>query len=111
MAGRRLKKAKEYLKQNRQDGYYEEVMKALWGYLGDKLSIPVAELSRDRSRSALNDKKIDYYSVNPNNRTIFSNLRKDINKVFDSLLTNYEIFENDSFQSKFMSNNDLHILM
>lgn len=31
--------------------------------------------------SAINDKKIEYYSVNPNNNTVFGNLRKDINKV------------------------------
>ncbi len=31
--------------------------------------------------SALNDKKIEYYSVNPKNNTVFGNLRKDINKV------------------------------
>ncbi len=58
MAGKRLKKAKEYLKQNHQDDFYEEVMKALWGYLGDKLSIPVAELSRDRSRIVLKEKQV-----------------------------------------------------
>lgn len=59
MARKRLKKAQSYLKQNQQDAFYEEVMKALWGYLGDKLTIPVAELSRDRSRDVLKQKGID----------------------------------------------------
>ncbi len=59
MAGKRLRKARNYLKQNNQDAFYEEVMKALWGYLGDKLNIPVAELSRDKSRDALSKKRVD----------------------------------------------------
>ncbi len=59
MAGKRLRKAQSYLKQNHQDAFYEEVMKALWGYLGDKLTIPVAELSRDKSRDVLKQKGIE----------------------------------------------------
>jgi hypothetical protein len=59
MARKRLRKAQSYLKQNQQDAFYEEVMKAFWGYLGDKLTIPVAELSRDKSRDALKQKGID----------------------------------------------------
>ena len=34
-------------------------MKAMWGYLGDKLSLPVAELSRDKSREILVQKQLD----------------------------------------------------
>ena len=63
MAGKRMRKARNYLKQNNQDAFYEEVMKALWGYLGDKLTIPVAELSRDKSRDVLKQKKIDHALV------------------------------------------------
>ena len=58
-----MRKARTYLKQNNQDAFYEEVMKALWGYLGDKLTIPVAELSRDKSRDVLKQKKIDHALV------------------------------------------------
>jgi hypothetical protein len=59
MAGKRLKKAQAYLKQNNREAFHEEVMKALWGYLGDKLTIPVAELSRDKSRNILIQKQVD----------------------------------------------------
>ena len=59
MARKRLRKAQSYLKQNQKDAFYEEVMKALWGYLGDKLTIPVAELSRDKSRDVLKQRGID----------------------------------------------------
>ena len=63
MAGKRMRKARTYLKQNNQDAFYEEVMKALWGYLGDKLTIPVAELSRDKSQDVLKQKKVDHALV------------------------------------------------
>ena len=59
MAGKRLRKAHNYLRQDDQNAFYEEVMKALWGYLGDKLTIPVAELSRDKSRDVLKQKQVD----------------------------------------------------
>ncbi|MFO7658433.1 MAG: BatD family protein [Bacteroidales bacterium] len=59
LARKRLKKAKEYLARNNRDPFYEEVMKALWGYLGDKLIIPVADLSREKSRELLQEKNVD----------------------------------------------------
>ncbi|MBN2214245.1 MAG: protein BatD [Bacteroidales bacterium] len=60
LARKRLRKARTYLKLNNRDAFYEEVMKALWGYLSDKLTIPVARLSRDKSREILEKKQIDH---------------------------------------------------
>ena len=47
VATKRLKKAAKLMNAGRQDEFYDEVLRALWGYVGDKLNIPVAELSRD----------------------------------------------------------------
>ncbi|MCX6258668.1 MAG: BatD family protein [Bacteroidia bacterium] len=47
MAGKRLKKAALYLKQNDKSMFYQEILKAILGYLSDKLIIPVSELSKD----------------------------------------------------------------
>jgi hypothetical protein len=33
--------------------FYEEMLRALWGYLGDKFNIPVADLTRDLVRAEL----------------------------------------------------------
>jgi len=44
---KRLKTAAIHLKSNNKDLFYEEVLKALWGYLSDKLTIPISELNRD----------------------------------------------------------------
>lgn len=47
MAIRRLKNAGIFLKENKKEAFYEEVLRALWGYLSDKLNIPPAELAKD----------------------------------------------------------------
>lgn len=53
MATRRLKVAKQKMQQKDKAGFYDEVLKALWGYLGDKLSMPVSELSKDNITAKL----------------------------------------------------------
>ncbi|OJU50547.1 MAG: hypothetical protein BGN96_00225, partial [Bacteroidales bacterium 45-6] len=47
VANKRLKLAKKYLQAQDKSGFYEEILRAVWGYLSDKLSIPVANLNRD----------------------------------------------------------------
>ena len=47
MAQKRLKKAQQYLKEQRQDLFYDEVLRALWTYLSDKLAIPTSNLNRE----------------------------------------------------------------
>ena len=53
VATRRLKVAKQKMQQKDKAGFYDEVLKALWGYLGDKLSMPVSELSKDNIAAKL----------------------------------------------------------
>lgn len=47
VAQMRLKKANEHMNSNDASGFYNETLTAMWGYLGDKLTIPVSELSKD----------------------------------------------------------------
>ncbi len=63
-ARKRLKLASKLLHQQKQSEFYEEVSKALWGYLSDKLSIPVAKLSRESSQIELAKRKIDEALIN-----------------------------------------------
>lgn len=58
VALKRLKEASIFLKNNQQEQFYEAVIKALWGYLSDKLSIPVADLNREKAAAALLEKGI-----------------------------------------------------
>lgn len=59
VAVRRLKHAKSLLHGNNQEAFYDEIMKALWGYVGDKLTLPVAELNKDNVQGKLQDKGVD----------------------------------------------------
>ena len=57
-ATKRLKLARKLLNQNNATAFYEETMKALWGYVGDKLNIPVSELSKENVRQRLTDRQL-----------------------------------------------------
>ena len=58
VATRRLKVAKQKMRENDKAVFYDEVLKALWGYLGDKLSMPVSELSKDNISAKLADRQV-----------------------------------------------------
>lgn len=47
MAKKRLAVAAKMMDKNDKAGFYDAVLKALWGYVSDKLSIPVSALTRD----------------------------------------------------------------
>ena len=53
MALRRLKLADTFLKQNLYTAFYEELHKALTGFVSDKLNIPMADLSKDNMSESL----------------------------------------------------------
>jgi hypothetical protein len=59
VAVKRLHSASVCLENQLIDKFYEEILKALWGYLSDKLSIPVSELTRTNAVSTLIEKGID----------------------------------------------------
>ena len=56
VARRRLKAAESFMKAGDSDKFYEEMLRALWGYLSDKLSMPVSQLSRDNISATLASK-------------------------------------------------------
>ena len=58
IALQRLNTAKKLLEQQSKVPFYEEVSKAIWLYLSDKLSIPLSALSRDTATEALNARKV-----------------------------------------------------
>ena len=59
VAVKRLKIAKSLLKENRKNEFYDEILKTLWGYMSDKLSIPVSQLSKENVASELAAKGVD----------------------------------------------------
>lgn len=56
VATKRLKTAGKYLSAGENDKFYEEMLRALWGYLSDKLSIPVSQLTRQNIVDRLSEK-------------------------------------------------------
>lgn len=58
IALKRLNTAQKLLKEGRKQPFYEEVSKAIWLYLSDKLNIPLSALSRERAHEALHEKHI-----------------------------------------------------
>lgn len=53
VAVQRLRMAERYMKQQQRHPFYEEMLKALWGYISDKFNIPVANLTKETIREEL----------------------------------------------------------
>ena len=63
VATKRLKKASRLMADNKPGEFYDEVLRALWGYVGDKLNIPVAQLSHDNISQRLAERSVDEATV------------------------------------------------
>ncbi len=63
MARKFLREAAGYLKNSQHEAFYESILKAFWGYLSDKLSIPVAELNRESAVERLTQKKVEETTI------------------------------------------------
>lgn len=59
VATRRLKKARNLMNHNKQAEFYDEVLHALWGYVGDKLNMPVEKLARENIADNLQQQSVD----------------------------------------------------
>ena len=59
MALKRLQLAGTFLKQNLYTAFYEELHKALIGFISDKLNMPMAEQSKERMAEALKERNVN----------------------------------------------------
>lgn len=64
IAGKRLVLAKKFLHEKKKNEYYEEIFKALWGYISDKLSISVAELTKAKIKETMLAKNVNEATIN-----------------------------------------------
>ena len=55
-ATKRLKTARKLMAAGDANAFYEETMRALWGYVGDRLNMPASELTRDNIREKLTER-------------------------------------------------------
>ena len=58
VATRRLKKANRLMKAGKPGEFYDEVLRALWGFVGDRLNMPVEQLSRENISQQLEEHSI-----------------------------------------------------
>ena len=63
VATRRLKVAKQKMAAKDKAGFYDEVLKAIWGYLSDKLIMPVSELSKENIAAELVARQVSEASI------------------------------------------------
>lgn len=59
VANKHLRKANKLMKDNNPSEFYDEVLHALWGYVSDKLNMPVEQLSRDNISEQLAGNSVD----------------------------------------------------
>lgn len=52
-AMKRLKTAARYMKEQKREAFFDEVMRALWGYLSDKLTLPLSVLTKDNAKEEM----------------------------------------------------------
>jgi hypothetical protein len=53
VAIQRLRSAEHYMNDGNRHAFYEELLRALWGYISDKFNIPVSNLTKERIREEL----------------------------------------------------------
>ena len=58
VATKRMKNAGKLLVEKKTEAFYDEVLKALWGYISDKLSMPVSQLSKDNIEGKLQQHQV-----------------------------------------------------
>ena len=59
IANKRLKKAYQLMQAGRNGAFYDEVLRALWGYIGYKFNIPVEHLGRENISEQLEKHGVD----------------------------------------------------
>ena len=102
VATKRLKKAARLMKDNKPSEFYDEVLRALWGYVGDKLNIPVEQLSHDNIADRLSARNVDQAVIDQFigaidecefERYAPGDPKGNMNKVFDKAMNAIEKIE------------------
>lgn len=58
VAVQRFRTAKGYMEAQNRHAFYEEMLRALWGYMSDKFNIPVANLTKENVREELHKRGV-----------------------------------------------------
>jgi len=64
VAMKRLKAASASLKAKQKEQFYDEILKALWGYTSDKLNLPLSDLNKENITEILQGKDVEQELTN-----------------------------------------------
>lgn len=70
IARKRLTYAQKLLQEGKKDKFYDEVLKAIWTYLSDKLSIPVASLTKENISAELTKSNVSSETIGDLNQVL-----------------------------------------
>lgn len=103
VATKRLKKANGLMQEGKQNEFYDEVLRALWGYVGDKLNMPVEQLTGENIAEKLSSHGVDQQTIDKfiealneceYERYAPGDPSGNMNKTFDSAMTAIMEIEN-----------------
>ena len=103
VATKRLKKASKLMADNKPGEFYDEVLRALWGYVGDKLNIPVEQLSHDNISQRLSERGVGEETIAHEcefERYAPGDPKGNMNKVYEKAMTAIEQIEGTMKRSK-----------
>ena len=96
VATKRLRTAYKLLTAGKQAEFYDEVLRALWGYVGDKFNLPVEHLSRENISELLAAKGVEDATIKQfvgaideceYERYAPGDAKGNMNKTFESAMT------------------------
>lgn len=103
IATKRLRQANKLMLAGKSNEFYDEVLRALWGYVGDKLNMPAEKLSRDNISEKLQSHNVDDNTISKFLSAIDDcemmrfapgNPDGNMNKTFESAMTAIMEIEN-----------------
>lgn len=120
IAFKHLRHARDLMFASKRSEFYDEVLRALWGYVSNKLNMPVEKLSRDNISEML-----ESHGVNPETIQKFINALDEceyerfapgdsegnMSKTFESAMTAIENIENVMKQNKKSKKTVLSVLL
>ena len=102
VATRRLRTASKLMAAGKSGEFYDEVLRALWGYVGDKLNMPVESLSRENISQRLTEREVSEANVSlfisaldecEFERYAPGDAKGNMNKTFNAAMTAIENIE------------------
>lgn len=120
VAVKRLRNAEKLMKSGRQNEFYDEVLRALWGYVSDKLNMPVERLSRDNISYNLKNNEIKESTINKFmsaldecefERYAPGDIAGNMSKTYDSAMNAIMDIENSLKTSKHRKKTNMSIIL